>query len=89
MNSNENQLDPGLEASLKRGLAQSAAGDVHDRGSFAQYAEHEIMAAPTAWQSLPGAVRFAIWLWTIATIAGIAGALVGGVVFGLLLGAGQ
>lgn len=82
-------LDPGLEASLKRGLAESAAGDVHDLGDFTQYAVAEIQGQPSAWKSLPGAVRFAVWLWTVATIASLAAGLVGGVIFGLLLGGGQ
>jgi len=33
-------------------------------------AEHEIMAQPTAWQSLPKPIRFAVWLWAIAVIIG-------------------
>lgn len=43
-----------------------------------------LMAQPTAWQSLPAVVRFAVWVWAIATIAGVAvGWLVAVVVFGL------
>lgn len=46
-------------ASLKRGLAQSADGDTHDLGSFAQYTDEgegnpsgaEVGAAFTAWAS--------------------------------------
>lgn len=37
--------------------------------------EHEIIAAPTAWQSVPKPVRFALWLWAIAVILGFAAAV--------------
>lgn len=29
---------------------------------------------PTAWQSLPGPVRFAVWVWAVMVIAGAVGA---------------
>lgn len=31
---------------------------------------HTIEAQPTAWKSLPGAVRFVVWLYTILAIIG-------------------
>jgi len=34
--------DPDLLASVKRGLAQAAAGDVHDLGDFEQYADDDV-----------------------------------------------
>lgn len=37
--------------------------------------EHEVIAAPTAWQSVPKPVRFAVWLWAIAVILGFAAAV--------------
>lgn len=30
----------------------------------------ELISTPTAWKSVPGAVRFAVWLWAIAVIIG-------------------
>jgi ABC-type arginine/histidine transport system permease subunit len=45
---------------------------------------HEFI--PTAWQSVPGAVRFAVWLWAIGVIVGFVVAVVMAVAF--LLGAG-
>jgi ABC-type arginine/histidine transport system permease subunit len=45
---------------------------------------HEFI--PTAWQSVPGAVRFAVWLWAISVIVGFVVAVVMAVAF--LLGAG-
>lgn len=43
---------------------------------------------PTAWQSLPGAVRFVIWLWTISVLVSFALAVLGAVVtlFAMVLG---
>ena len=40
----------------------------------------------SAWQSLPSAVRFAIWLWTISVIVGFVGAIIMGVLFALGMG---
>lgn len=37
-----------------------------------EYLSPELMAGPTGWKSIPGAVRFAVWLWAIATIIGFA-----------------
>lgn len=34
--------DPDLLASVKRGLAQAAAGDIHDLGDFEQYADDDL-----------------------------------------------
>ena len=34
--------DPELLASVKRGLEQAAAGDLHDLGDFEQYADDEV-----------------------------------------------
>lgn len=48
--------------------------------------EHEIAAQPTAWQSFPGPVRFAGWLWAIATIVGFVSAVFWAVV--LIIGGG-
>lgn len=31
--------------------------------------EHEFIPG-TAWQSVPGAVRFAVWLWAVSSIVG-------------------
>lgn len=31
---------------------------------------HEFVPTPTAWKSMPGTVRFAVWLWTITVIVG-------------------
>lgn len=45
---------------------------------------HEFI--PTAWQSLPGAVRFAVWLWAISVIVGFVAGFV--VLAAFLLGAG-
>jgi hypothetical protein len=28
------------------------------------------VAAPSGWRSIPGTVRFAVWLWAIVTIVG-------------------
>jgi hypothetical protein len=42
--------------------------------------EHEFIPAPTAWQSLPGAVRLAVWLWAVSMIMGA----VGGILFALV-----
>lgn len=47
---------------------------------------HEFIPQPTAWQSVPGAVRFAVWLWAISVIVGFVVAVVMAVAF--LLGAG-
>jgi hypothetical protein len=41
---------------------------------------------PTAWQSAPGAVRFAVWLWAISVIVGFVAGVV--VLVAFLLGAG-
>jgi hypothetical protein len=35
-----------------------------------QYLSPELVAGPSGWKSIPGAVRFAVWLWAIATIIG-------------------
>lgn len=43
------------------------------------YMEHEYVPQPTAWQSVPGAIRFAVWLWAIAMIVGFAVAVTAGV----------
>lgn len=40
---------------------------------------------PTAWQSAPVAVRFAVWVWAVAVIAGVAGAIVGLVTWAIVL----
>lgn len=80
---NPSGLDPNpwLQA-MEEGRVKALTSEV-------QYGVHEIQGQPTAWRSLPGAVRFAVWLWTVATIASLAAGLVGGVIFGLLLGTGQ
>jgi len=40
--------------------------------------EPDLLGPVTAWQSLPGAVRVAVWLWTVATIVGcVVGVVVG------------
>jgi hypothetical protein len=36
---------------------------------------------PSAWKSIPEAVRFAVWVWAISVILGIVGAILFGVVF--------
>lgn len=33
--------------------------------------EHEFVPQPTAWESIPGAVRFAVWVWAISVIIGV------------------
>ena len=38
--------------------------------------EHVIEAQPTAWQSVPGFVRVAVWLWALVTVLGFAAGLV-------------
>lgn len=38
----------------------------------------ELIGQATGWQSIPGAVRFAVWLWAISTIIGcVVGVVVG------------
>lgn len=37
----EQRFNGSINASIERGLAQAAAGEVHDLGSFAQYADLE------------------------------------------------
>lgn len=43
-----------------------------------------LAAQPTAWESLPTGIRFAVWLWAIAVILGF----IGGVILVLLTMAG-
>lgn len=38
--------------------------------AYTEPVEHEFIPQPTAWQSLPGVVRVAGWLWAISTITG-------------------
>lgn len=47
---------------------------------------HEFVPQPTAWKSFPGPIRFAGWLWAIATIVGFASAVFWAVV--LIVGGG-
>ena len=47
------------------------------------YMEHEFIPQITAWQSVPGAVRFAVWLWAVTMIVGFVVGVVVGVAFAL------
>ena len=49
----------------------------------------ELIAPPTAWQSIPSPVRFAAWVWAISVIVGVAGAALFAVLFVLGLAAGM
>jgi hypothetical protein len=40
---------------------------------------------PTAWQSLPSAVRFAVWVWTVCMIASVVGAAIFAVLWMLFM----
>lgn len=43
--------------------------------------ELEVIPAPTAWKSVPGAVRVAVWVWAISILLSLAMAVVLGVLF--------
>lgn len=38
--------------------------------AYVEPTEHVFMPQPTAWQSIPGAVRFSVWLWAVLMILG-------------------
>lgn len=38
----------------------------------------ELIAGPSGWRTVPGAVRLAIWLWAVATILSFAAGIVVG-----------
>ena len=45
----------------------------------------ELVAGPTGWQSVPGFVRVAVWLWALVTVLGFAIGLVWSVIWAIIL----
>jgi hypothetical protein len=44
---------------------------------YRQYRAKLVAPELTAWQSIPKPVRFAVWVWAITVIIGVAGILIG------------
>lgn len=50
-----------------------------------QYPQHlgtaRVVDQPTAWQSAPGPVRFAVWVWAVLVISGVVASAIGAVIW--------
>lgn len=65
----------------EQGVVTNSPLNPNHPSSSAYEGELELMASPSGWESLPGFIRFAVWLWALATV-------IGGVV-GVVAGAGM
>ena len=48
-----------------------------------------VLPGTPAWQSIPSAVRFAVWVWAISVIVSVAGAVIVALLFMLGVAAGS